>query len=202
MFEKGRGTFNFGGSESRRAVAREALREQIAQMDFMGIACVISRPEYVKAHGIQPIDSSLPHQVYLMMMDFIAERIVIALDNHFGGAKARLIAESRGPLEDMLLQYEFARVGIDGTSYISGAWFRHQLCPGIDFQKKDRNSTGLQLPDLLARPCAEKVLDPSSVPDRWREFRDKLCPDRETEHSILGLKIVPWDEKYVDIWKS
>lgn len=59
------------------------------------------------------------------------------------------------------------------------------------------NSTGLQLADLLARPVGEKVADPSSQPDRWTTFRDKLCPGTETKNSPLGLKIVPWNEKYV-----
>jgi hypothetical protein len=86
---------------------------------------------------------------------------------------------------------------------IAASWFRHQLCPGIDFRLKSENNTGLQLADLLARPCGEKVLHPASNPPRWQEFRQKLCThEGETAHSILGLKILPWDESYKNLWKS
>ena len=49
-----------------------------------------------------------------------------------------------------LLQYEFTRLMLDGTSYIGDSWFRHSLRPGITFEGKDTNNTGLQLADLLA----------------------------------------------------
>ena len=190
-------------NESEVLIANlEGLREKIAKLDFTGVVCVLNRPEYVKLHGMDSMDESLPAHAYLMMLHFIAERVVMVLDKNFGSARARVVAESRGYLEDALLQYEFARLQLDGTSYVSAAWFRHQLCCGIEFIGKGENSTGLQIADLLARPCGEKVLNPASTPDRWPEFRQKLCQDQETVHSILGLKIVPWDEQYVDIWKS
>jgi hypothetical protein len=137
-----------------------------------------------------------------MALHFVAERLAIALDKLFGGGRAHVVAESRGPKEDALLQYEFARLQLDGTSYVSASFFRQQLCPGIDFRDKKRSETGLQFADLLARPCAEKVLDPASTPARWPELRSKLCPTQETANSILGLKIIPWDERYVEVWKS
>ena len=63
-------------------------------------------------------------------------------------------------------------------------------------------SSGLQVADLLGRPCAEKVLSPDSDPIRWAEFRAKLCPGRETKNSLIGLKIVPWDASFSDIWRD
>jgi hypothetical protein len=58
------------------------------------------------------------------------------------------------------------------------------------------------LADLLARPVGEKVAFPKEEPDRWLVFRDKLCRGVETKHSITGLKVVPWNERYTDLWKS
>ena len=95
-----------------------------------------------------------------------------------------------------------ARARSSSPVFISSAWFRHQLLPSIDFARKQDNLTGLQLADLLARPCAEKVVNPTSTPRHRQEFRTKLCPGVETAHSTLGIKIVPWDDLYVDIWKS
>lgn len=180
-----------------------SLSAEIASLDFAAVVCVLHRPEYIARYGLQALDNSLPAHPYLMALDFVMERVVMVLDSQFNGSiQAVVRAESRGPLEDALLEYEFARLHLDGTSYIAGAWFRQQLQPGVRFESKDTNSTGLQLADLLARPCGDKVLDPASTPERWPEFRSKLCPGRETKHSILGIKIVPWDEKYEDLWKS
>jgi hypothetical protein len=137
-----------------------------------------------------------------MTLDFLAERVVMALDKQFGGARARMLAESRGPYEDALLQYEFARLHLDGTAYIAKGWFRQQLHPGVEFHPKTDNSTGLQLADLVARPIAEKVVNPTSTPDRWPEVKAKLCQGKETKNSILGLKVTPWRERYKDLWKS
>ena len=105
-------------------------------------------------------------------------------------------------LEDALFQREYARLLIDGTSYVSSAWFRQQLRPGIEFRTKQDNVSGLQLADLLARPCGEKVLNPDQAPERWSVFREKLCPGQETAHSILGMKVVPWGDKYRNVWRS
>lgn len=198
----GKGPFWFNGDKERRKEAREALSKKLKDLDFTGLACVVVREKYEKAHGKGAMDASLPDHIYLMALDFLAERIVLALDREFGGAIGRVYAESRGPREDAILQYEFVRLHLDGTSYISDSWFRYQLIPGIEFRSKDENLTGLQLADLLARPCGEKVLNPNSTPDRWPELREKLCRSKETEHSILGLKIVPWDHDCDGLWKS
>lgn len=199
---KGRGAFWCHGSRAQRVLLNESLRKVLRSLDFTAIVCVVNRPAYLKEIGNRPLDESLPGHLYLMALNFFAERLVMALDRHFQGARGKVVAESRGLLEDAALQYEYVRLQLDGTSYVSASWFRHQLVPAIEFAKKQDNISGLQMADLLARPCAEKVLDPSSRPDRWPEFREKLCPRQETAHSIIGLKIVPWAEKYAEIWKS
>lgn len=160
------------------------------------------RQNYLADFGTGPIDASLPAHAYMVALDFLMERAVLALENQFGGAKAQVVAESRGAKEDALLQHEFSRLHLDGTSYISQAWFRQQLNPGIQFLPKVANNTGLQLADLFARPVGEKVARPEDDPPRWSIFRDRLCQGHETKNSILGLKIVPWRETYHDIWKS
>jgi hypothetical protein len=180
-----------------------ALRQILESLDFTTVASVLRRPEYVAQWGHGPPDRSLPEHPYLMSLDFLFERIVMALETRFNGGKAKVIAESRGPKEDALLQYEFARLHLEGTSYISAAWFRQQLHPGIHFEGKGGTyATGLQLADLAARPIAEKVADPTCQPDRWAEIRHKLCPGIETKNSILGLKILPWDPIFTDLWES
>lgn len=199
---KGSGSFWFGGDYERRSEARSSLDQILLDLDFGAVVCVINRSEYLAQVGNQALDNSLPSHPYLMSLDFLMERLVMVLESQYTCSRARVVAEARGPVEDAMLQAEFVRLLLDGTSYVSAQWFRQQLEPGIEFQTKDDNNSGLQIADLLVRPCGDKVLSPSSTPDRWPVFRTKLCLGRETAHSILGLKIVPWDDKYIDIWQS
>lgn len=194
-----RGRGGFRGAAGVAAALK--LPDVIAELNFVGMAIVVHREDYKSDFGTGPIDASLPDHVYMMALDFLMERVVLALDSHFN-ARAILVAESRGSKEDALLQHEFSRLHLEGTSYISPAWFRQQLAAGVRFLSKDDNNTGLQLADLLARPIAEKVMDPASTPPRWTVFRDKLCPGHETKNSILGLKVTPWRDRYKDLWKS
>ena len=189
--------------EPGRGGRLEALRELLEKVKFTAIAVVVRRAEYVKQFGEAPPDESLPGHPYLMALDFLVERTVLALEHQFNGGRAKFIAEARGPKEDALLQHEFARLHLEGTSYIAPAWFRQQLHPGIHFEGKGgRYATGLQLADLSARPVAEKVVDPASAPPRWAEVRAKLCRGQETKHSIVGLKVMPWGLEFEDLWKS
>lgn len=196
------GSFYCGGDVEKRIAAISDLPNIIARLAFSGVVCVINRPAYVEQFGTVSLDENLPHHPYLMTLHFVAERVAMSLQTHYEGAKARLVFESRGPKEDADIQYEFARLFIDGTSYVAAKYFRKQFLPGITFLGKSDNSTGLQIADLMARPCAEKILDPSSTPERWPAFRDKLCLGEQTGHSVLGLKILPWQDAYEGIWKS
>jgi hypothetical protein len=198
----GRGSFFFNKDIQRRQAAVASLAHIIGELEFMGVVCVLNRPAYFAQYGDDALNESLPGHPYLMTLDFVLERVVMALQSHFAGAKARVIIESRGAKEDAVMQYEFARLFLDGTTYVSGTYFREQLSPGVEFRTKRDNSTGLQIADLLARPCAEKILDPQSTPARWPEFRQKLCPGIETGHSILGLKALPWDDALYRVWES
>lgn len=198
----GRGPFYFNKDTTRRLQVTQSLGELITRLDFAAIACVVDRQEYVAQFGLKGLDDSLPTDPYLMALDFLMERLVIVLEQQFNGARARIVAEARGPREDALLQYEYVRLQLDGTSYISASWFRQQLAAAIEFKTKKDNCSGIQLADLLARPCGEKILAPTTSPVRWPEFRQKLCLGQETTHSILGLKVTPWHERYTDVWKS
>jgi hypothetical protein len=128
-----------------------ALGEFLHVADFSLAACTIHRAELRAQLDPERLDETLPDQIYLMAMDFIFERIVQHLDICYPGGKAMVIAESRGPKEDALLQYEFARLHLDGTSYIGDSFFRRRLHPGISFRSKSEHCTGLQLADLCLK---------------------------------------------------
>ncbi len=199
---RGTGPFWFNGDKTRREQALASLAETIEALDFLGIAVVIRRQAYLAEYGRERMDTTLPDDIYHMAINFLSERLVIALDADRNGGRGRLIVESRGPLEDAKFQHEFARLHIDGTAYVSSKWFRSQLFPGINFATKNDYLAGLEVADLLSRPCGEKVLDVRSTPARWPEFRTKFCQLTETAHSPVGIKVVPWTEDVSDFWKS
>ena len=199
---KRRGRFWCDGDRTQQELAVESLSRELTALQFTGIVVVIRRAAYASEFGRDSVDMSLPSHVYLMALDFLCERIALALNTEFADARGRLFAESRGPKEDAQLQQEFARLHIDGTSYISPSWFRRQLFPGILFHRKEDYFPGLEVADLLARPCGEKVLAPNSTPERWAELSPKLCRRQETAHSPLGLKIVPWREGFETLIES
>lgn len=188
---------DFRDEKGQKAI--EALPAILEELEFRAVTVAVHTGDYHEKHGGGQLDNSLPAHTYLMALDFLLERVLFALDTHYGGAGARLIAESRGYKEDAQLQYEFARLHLEGTTYVPSTWFRQQLNPGIQFMTKKDNNTGLQLADLIARPIAEKVLDPSGTPDRWEVVRAKLCDGKETKNSSIGLKVLPWKDAYGDL---
>jgi len=177
------------------------MRRTFASLPLTVVTVVVHRVDYLQDFGLGPVDDSLPAHIYWMALDFLMERIAMTLDLYYRGATARVVAEARGPLQDTELQYEYARLLIQGTSYIRDGWFRKAFPPGVTFEPKTTNSTGLQLADLAARPVGDKVINKRKNPYMWDEVRLKMCPIVETQNSILGLKIMPWRARYKDLWK-
>ena len=199
---RGNNSFWCEGSYTRRTLAISDLDRVITELDFTEIAVVFHRSDYASLYGEETPDGALPGHGYMMALNFLLERVAMVLEDQFGGARGQLVAESRGPKEDALLQYEFARLQLHGTSYVAAAWFRQQFTQWIVFESKKGNSSGLQMADLAARPLAEKILAPESSPPRWQAFRQKLAPGMETAHSPLGLKIFPWHDRFANLWES
>lgn len=194
--------WNFNKDKGIQSAAEQSLNTLLFNLPFKGIAVVVRRPQYIALCQEAGLDSALPIPIYTMALDFLCERIVMALESDFDGAKGEIIAEARGPKDDARLQHEFVRLHLDGTSYIADGWFRQQLSPAIDFQPKDANIPGLQVADLLARPCGDKVLNPTETPARWDVFSRKLVMSRQTLNSPLGIKIMPWDDQFRDLLGS
>src|SRR5579872_769951 len=137
-----------------------------------------------------------------MTVNFLAERVALALENELGGATARWVIESRGSREDAAFQFEFARLFLDGTTYLTPHYFRHVYKPGLEFANKASNISGLQIADLQARPCGEKVQLPAETPLSWHAVRQKLCRGAYTAHSVLGFKVMSWDPTFENLWES
>ncbi|CAN5828282.1 hypothetical protein BH24CHL3_BH24CHL3_03640 [soil metagenome] len=174
---------------------REQLRAELGrilgELNYTCIASVVDMKEFVTQHPEGKVDDFLPSACYLMCVDFVLERFVHFLQHKGHDAKGLVVAESRGALEAAKIHAEFIRLHIEGTQYISGSVFRHQLRPYVEFCRKTRNNSGLQIADLAARPFAEKILRPLETPQRWETFKEKLYDGLKDAPHKYGLKVFP-----------
>lgn len=173
-----------------QAFERE-LASLVSEVAFTIIASVVSTSDFYALYGSSPVDTFLPSSVYSMCLDFVMERATHFLSADNKGAYGRVVAESRERREDALLQYEYVRLQLEGTQYVSPSWFRQQLAPAIDFRTKVDNVAGLQLTDLFARPIAEQVVGTQQTINRWDVLKNKLWDGGQGRKESYGLKVFP-----------
>lgn len=169
----------------------DSLGDVLSELDFVCIAGVIDKRALAALHPDGRVDDFLPVSGYLMCVDFVMERFVHFLYHAGGDAQGFVMAESRGLREDAEVHAEFLRLQVEGTQWHSERWFRYQLRPYIEFELKNRNHSGLQVADLVARPIAERVLRPRTTPDRWDVVRTKLYDGGQGRPESYGLKVFP-----------
>lgn len=168
-----------------------ALDAQIESLPFTCIAAAIDKRRYAKAYPTGTVDDFLPQSTYLMCIDFIMERFTHFLCHVGQGAQGIVRAESRGLREDAEVHHEYIRLHLEGTQFCAPSQFRGYLRPSIRFERKDGNSSGLQIADLLARPIADKVLHPAGNPERWEVVAAKFYDGTQNRRGSYGLKIFP-----------
>jgi hypothetical protein len=178
----------------------EALDDCLRSLPFTGIAAAIDKRRFGELYPTGEVDDFLPRSAYLMCIDFIMERFTHFLYHVGNGAQGVVRAESRGLREDAEVHHEYIRLHLEGTQFCSESQFRGYLRPFIQFERKGGNSSGLQVADLMARPLAEKVLDPNRSPDRWDIVASKLYDGTKGRRSSYGLKVFPATE--VDLFQE
>jgi hypothetical protein len=182
----------FYDADPVRAQAKIAsLDRRLQSLPFTCIAAAIDKRRFTEMYPSGEVDDFLPTSAYLMCVDFIMERLTHFLCHAGNGAQGSVRAESRGLREDAEVHHEYLRLHLEGTQFCSGSQFRGYLRPFIQFERKDGNSTGLQVADLMARPLADKILDPGGSPERWEVVASKLYDGAQGRRSSYGFKIFP-----------
>ncbi|MGH7966399.1 MAG: DUF3800 domain-containing protein [Candidatus Binatia bacterium] len=171
-----------------------ALNARLRSLPFSCIAATIDKIRFIEMYPEGKVDDFLPTSAYLMCVDFIMERFTHFLCHVGNGAQGTVRAESRGLKEDAEVHHEYIRLHLEGTQFCSESQFRGYLRPSIQFERKDGNSSGLQVADLMARPIADKVLNPNASPERWDIVASKLYDGTQGRRSSYGLKIFPASE--------
>lgn len=180
-----------GTSREHGEEIQHSLNQMLSELEFSCIASVVDLGAFAERHPDQIVDDFLPASCYLMSIDFVLERFLHYLQTKGNFGRGLVVAESRGSKEDATVHAEFIRLHLEGTQFIPDGTFRYHLRPYIEFLRKGRNNSGLQVADLAARPLAEKVLNPEREPVRWSVFEPKLYDGGKSEPHKYGMKVFP-----------
>lgn len=126
-----------------------------------------------------------PWSPYEIALHFCMERLLRCLQQHDQEDRlVHVVFESRGRKEDIELELEFRRIAANQS-----VWGYRDMDFGYArfepvFARKDANAAGLQLADVIARPCGLKVARPDQ-PNRAQ----KIVPRKASGHS--GWKTFP-----------
>lgn len=120
-------------------------------------AVVIDKERHLSAYG------EAAYHPYHYSMNVMLQRLREHLHRH--GGFADVMAESRGKTEDKELKNEYRSVWRDGTRYISGQEFQRVLTSNdLKIRKKESNTTGLQVADLIAAPSKMNIIISNNRP--------------------------------------
>ncbi len=167
----------------------------IAQFDMKIIISSLDKVEYYRAYGTGRVDSSLPTDIYSLLLTFMIERFFCFLWEK-DKAKGRIVVESRGTKEDNIVQQCYSRIMQYGTQFYTNPWqFQKVLPTSIEFKQKKDNIVGLQLSDWIAMPIAKKILFPDGSQDpfgEWELYKGKIwLGNNPSSPGQVGFKTFP-----------
>lgn len=173
------GPFAMLAEPSTNDAFMQDLTDLIAAAPFRLCVAVIDKVR-LKAKYVDPWS---PYEIALR---FCMERLLTCLHQHEQANRlVHVVFESRGKNEDAELELEFRRIGANQARWgYTPPDFSYARFEPV-FARKDANAAGLQLADLVARPCGLKRLRPSQ-PNRAFE---SLIPKLSGGHQ--GLEGVP-----------
>jgi hypothetical protein len=186
-----RGKFFFGGDEERQEQFDSEYENLLSTTDMRIVGAVIDKANLRKIYGGLQIDQYLPRAIYAMAYDFVLERVCNLLHFECDDAVGAMFPESVGKREDAELQLEHARMFVDGTRYVPGAWFQYQLRPGLRFYTKGE-SEGIEIADTVARTIADHYNGAGEGAIRWNCLASKMyCGHMDREVKWGCYKVFP-----------
>lgn len=181
---KWQSNFKCLGDPNKRKSFYEDIETIFKKSDFKIISSAIKKNELIQHYGPK---ADNPYSVSLA---FILERAIFLSDN-LGYNSINIFAESRGKKEDERLSSQFQLIISNGTFYVKPDKFKKKVKDFL-FSKKEENTIGIQIADLIAYPIATKVLFPERInlafdviePKIYRQFAGG-------DYLGYGLKIFP-----------
>ena len=184
---KEKGFFTFFKDRVHKSEFINELTSIIQESNFILVSCVIDKAALKAKNG----DTSNP---YHLALGFCLETLFEFLKEKKQDQKlTHVVVECRGDKEDKELELEFRRV-CDGENQLG-----ESLPFNIVFAKKQVNSSGLQLADLVARPIGLSVIRPDQTNRAYDVLKQKFYCEGGREkvgeqYQNWGLKIYPPQE--------
>jgi hypothetical protein len=175
---KPKGPFVILANPDTRQRFIDDLNTIITEAEFKIIATAIRKDQFIKKHG----DSE---NLYNVAVRSCLKRLFYFLDEHGqSSCVTHTIFEQRGEQEDKDLELEFRRVCDEENP--TGV----PLPFSIVLASKQRNSCGLQLADLVARPIGRKCLNPGQD-NRAYDILEKKFLEKLPGKKGAGLESYP-----------
>ncbi len=178
--------FVFLKSQEKREAFMEELTRLVDNAEFTIVASVIDKKRHVESYQ-HPYN---PYHLALLMCMERAHNFLRDQEQHEN--ITYMVVETRGNREDKELELHFRRIR-DGGYACGSMPNRLMLNFEIVFADKKRNSAGLQLADLTARPIGRCVLDQKSSRP-WEVIEKKLLRG-SGGYWGHGLKVFPSDSQ-------
>ena len=123
----------------------------MSKWEYTVISVVIDKLEHKNKYKVWRYDP------YHYCLAVLIERFIFFLDRE--DSVGDVLAESRGGKEDRRLKESFRRLYAHGTDFLDPKRFGERLTScQIKIKPKSSNISGLQLTDLIAHPCRQKIL--------------------------------------------
>jgi len=147
---KARGDFSILLNENVRVAFLGELESLMRDLSYTVFIAAIRKEALIEQYFH-------PESPYTLSLKFILERLL-----HFGKRykidQIPIVAESRGKKEDGDLERYFYRLISVGSGYHTKEEFQ-ALNPTLTFRNKRENIAGLQIADLVAHPCARRIIN-------------------------------------------
>ena len=162
------GPFAMLADPATNAAFMQDLTDLIAAAPFRLCVAVIDKARLKERYAN-------PWSPYEIALRFCMERLLACLRQHEqAGRLVHVVFESRGKNEDAELELEFRRIAANQArwGYVEPDFSYARFEPV--FARKDANAAGLQLADLVARPCGLKKLRPGQANRAFEALTPKL----------------------------
>ncbi len=150
--------------------------------NYTVISVGINKKEFIEKYG------KIADDPYELSLSFLLERAVMEIDK--GDSTMHITLESRGKVEDEIIQKRYNRLLDNGSSHITPERFKKRL-EKIEFKKKKENDCGLQIADLCAYPVARHIINPKEPYPAYDIVEKKFRKNSSGSYVGYGLKIFP-----------
>lgn len=161
----------------------EKLNKILTESKYTVIAVGIKKQDFIEKYG------KIADDPYELSISFLLERAVMETDNGIGNV-VDIMVESRGKVEDEIIQKRYNRLLDKGSGHITPNRFKKRF-ERMEFRRKRENDCGLQIADLCAYPVARHLINPSDPYPPYDIVEKKFRRGNNGSFIGYGLKIFP-----------